>query len=75
MIFSAHEIIGKSMYTMRRAGAVICGLVAKALVSRTFIIDLEARKPTVESEKLFAVFQALGHEIALRGRETGGLRW
>lgn len=74
------------MYSMREAAAVIwelrnqqgltqAELAAKARVSRTFIIDLEAGKPTVEAAKLFAVFQALGHEIALRSRETGELRW
>ena len=74
------------MYTVREAAAVIrelrdqrgltqAQLAAHARVSRTFIIDLEAGKPTVEAAKLFAVFQALGHEIALRENETGEVRW
>lgn len=74
------------MLTVREAAAVVrelreqrqwtqAELAARASVSRSFVADLETGKPTVEASKLFDVFQALGFEVALRERETGGLRW
>jgi len=44
-------------------------------VSRTFVIDLESGKPTVETAKFMDVFQALGFEIAIRNTDTGHVRW
>jgi transcriptional regulator with XRE-family HTH domain len=74
------------MFTVREAGAAIRDarekqnltqgeLAARARVSRSFIIDLESGKPTVEASKLFDTAQALGFEIALRSRDTGEVRW
>lgn len=50
-------------------------LARRAGVSRSFVADLEAGKPTVEASKLFDVFQALGFEMALRGLESGEVHW
>ena len=74
------------MFTVREAAAVVrerrsaagltqSELAKKARVSRSFISDVEAGKSSVESAKLFDVFQALGYEVALRDRETGEFRW
>ncbi len=74
------------MFTVREAAAVIregrrqvgmtqSELAERARVSRSFLADCEAGKPTVEAAKLFDVFQALGYEIALRDSETGEVRW
>lgn len=74
------------MFTMREAAAVVrelrsvagmtqLDLAKKARVSRSFISDVEAGKATVESAKLFDVFQALGYEVALRDRQKGEFRW
>jgi HTH-type transcriptional regulator/antitoxin HipB len=74
------------VHTIREAAAVVrelrddagwtqSELAARARVSRSFIVDVEAGKATLESSKLFDVFQALGFEIALRHRDTGELRW
>jgi HTH-type transcriptional regulator/antitoxin HipB len=74
------------MYTVREAAAAVrelretrrwtqAELARRATVSRSFVADLEAGKPTVEASKLFDVFQAFGFEIALRERETGEVRW
>lgn len=73
------------MYTVREAAAVVrelreaAGLTqhelaSKAHVSRSFVADVEAGKPSVEASKLFDVFNALGHEIAVRNVETGEFR-
>jgi HTH-type transcriptional regulator / antitoxin HipB len=73
------------VYTMREAAAVVrelreqagwtqSELARRAQVSRTFVIDVEAGKPTIEASKLFDVFQALGFEVALRDRATGEVR-
>jgi len=74
------------MLTVREAAAAIrelreergwsqSELAAKAGVSRSFLVDLEGGKPTVEASKLLDVFQALGFELALRERESGDVRW
>lgn len=74
------------MYTMREMAAVVRelrhsagltqeGLAARARVSRSFIADVEAGKPTVESDRLFDVLQALGFEVALRSEDSGQVRW
>lgn len=74
------------MFTVREAAAVIregrvhagltqSELAERAAVSRSFVADCEAGKPTVEAAKLFDVFQALGYEIALRDIGTGQVRW
>lgn len=74
------------MHTVREAAAVVrelrdqagwtqSELAAKARVSRSFIADVEAGKASVESSKLFDVFQALGFEIALMDRNSGEFRW
>lgn len=74
------------MFTVREAGPLVrelreekgltqAELAQRAGVSRTFLIDLEAGKPTVETWKFMDVFQALGYEIAIRNRETGEVRW
>lgn len=74
------------MFTVREAGPLVrelreekgwtqVELAQRASVSRTFLVDLEAGKPTVETWKFMDVFQALGYEIAIRNRETGEVRW
>lgn len=74
------------MLTVREAAAVVrelrddqrltqSALAARATVSRSFVADLEAGKPTVEAAKVFDVFQALGFEMALRERTSGEVRW
>lgn len=74
------------MLTVREAAAVVrelrdirrwtqVELARRSRVSRSFVADLEAGKPTVEASKLFDVFQALGFEVALRDRDTGEVRW
>ena len=74
------------MYTVREAGPLVrelreergytqAELARRARVSRTFVIDVEAGKPTVETAKFMDIFQALGFEIAIRDRETGAVRW
>lgn len=50
-------------------------LAARAGVSRSFVADLEAGKPTVEASKLFDVFQALGFEMAFRSLRSGEVHW
>ena len=50
-------------------------LARRANVSRTFLIDLESGKATVETSKFMDVFQALGFELAIRDSETGDVRW
>lgn len=50
-------------------------LARRANVSRTFVIDVESGKVTVETSKFMDVFQALGFEIAIRNSETGNVRW
>jgi HTH-type transcriptional regulator / antitoxin HipB len=50
-------------------------LARRASVSRTFVIDLESGKASVETSKFMDVFQALGFEIAIRDSETGTVRW
>lgn len=70
------------MLTMRDASAVVRELRAqrgwtqqdlatRARLSRSFVADVESGKPTVESAKLFDLFQALGFEVALRDLTTG----
>lgn len=74
------------MFTVREAAVVVrelreargwtqSELAASARVSRSFVADVEAGKPTVEAAKLFDLFQALGFEIALRSRTSGEVRW
>lgn len=74
------------MLTVREAAAVVrelreergwtqAQLADEASVSRSFLVDLESGKPTIEASKLMDVFQALGFETALRERETGEVRW
>jgi len=74
------------MRTVREAGPLVrelreergwvqTELARRANVSRTFVIDLESGKPTVETAKFMDVFQALGFEIAIRNTETGHVRW
>lgn len=74
------------MYTVREAGPLVrelreergwsqAELARRANVSRTFVIDLESGKSTVETSKFMDVFQALGYEMAIRDRETGRVRW
>ena len=83
---SVRRQMGATVFTVREAAAVVrerrsaagmtqSELAKKARVSRSFISDVEAGKPSVESAKLFDVFQALGYEVALRDRETGEFRW
>jgi y4mF family transcriptional regulator len=50
-------------------------LATRADVSRSFVADLEAGKPTVEAAKLFDVFQALGFEMAFRSLQSGEVHW
>jgi len=74
------------VYTVREAGPLVrelreergwsqVELARRANVSRTFVIDLESGKSTVETSKFMDVFQALGYEMAIRDRETGRVRW
>ncbi|MGP0223659.1 helix-turn-helix domain-containing protein [Paenarthrobacter sp. NCHU4564] len=74
------------MRTVREAGPLIrelreergwsqVELAQRANVSRTFVIDLESGKATVETSKFMDVFQALGFELAIRDSETGDVRW
>ncbi|MCX2746995.1 MULTISPECIES: helix-turn-helix domain-containing protein [unclassified Arthrobacter] len=74
------------MFTVREAGPLVrelreehgwtqAELASRAGVSRSFLVDLEAGKSTVETWKFMDVFQALGYEIAIRNRETGKVRW
>ncbi len=74
------------MLTMREAASVVrelreergwtqAELARQARVSRSFVSDVEAGKPTSEASKLFDVFQALGFEIALRSLDAGDVRW
>lgn len=74
------------MHTIREAAAVVrelrlerkwsqADLADSAHVSRSFVADLEAGKPTLEAAKLFDVFQAFGLEVALRDRSSGHVRW
>lgn len=74
------------MFTVREAGPLVrelreeqgwtqADLARRAGVSRSFLVDLEAGKSTVETWKFMDVFQALGYEIAIRNRETGKVRW
>ncbi|QSZ50477.1 helix-turn-helix domain-containing protein [Arthrobacter sp. D5-1] len=74
------------MRTVREAGPLVrelreerawsqAELARRASVSRTFVIDLEAGKASVETSKFMDVFQALGFEIAIRDNETGAVRW
>jgi|GEM_PF-1169323 len=73
------------MYTVREAAAAVRELrenagwtqqelATKARVSRSFVADVEAGKPSVESSKLFDLFHVLGYEVALRNTETGEFR-
>ena len=74
------------MFTVREAAAVfrelrsVAGmtqsdLAKTARVPQSFISDVEAGKASVESAKLFDVFQALGDEVELRNRRPGEFRW
>ncbi|MET3904715.1 helix-turn-helix domain-containing protein [Paenarthrobacter sp. 4246] len=74
------------MRTVREAGPLVrelreerawsqAELARRASVSRTFVIDLESGKASVETSKFMDVFQALGFEIAIRDNETGAVRW
>ena len=72
--------------TVREAGPLIrelreeqgwtqAELARRASVSRSFVIDAEAGKATVEASKFMDLFQALGFEIAIRDVGTGNVRW
>ena len=50
-------------------------LADEASVSGSFVVDVEAGKPTVEASKLMDVLQPLGFETALREREPVKVRW
>ncbi|WP_426975371.1 helix-turn-helix domain-containing protein [Pseudarthrobacter sp. O4] len=74
------------MYTVREAGPWVrelreergwsqAELGRRANVSRTFVIDLESGKATVETSKFMDVSHALGFELAIGNRETGNVRW
>lgn len=74
------------MRTVREAGPLVrelreeqgwtqAELARRANVSRTFVIDLESGKATVETSKFMDVFQALGYELAIRDSVTGKVRW
>lgn len=74
------------MLTLREAAAVIrevredrrwsqIELASRAGVSRTFVIDLEAGKPTIEAARFLDVAQALGLEFGLRPIDGGEERW
>jgi len=74
------------MFTMREVASVVrdlrdqagwtqSDLAGRARVSRSFVADVEAGKPTVEAAKLFDLFQAFGLEIALRSLTDGEVRW
>ncbi|GAB2529803.1 helix-turn-helix domain-containing protein [Paramicrobacterium agarici] len=74
------------MFTMREASSIVrelrerrgwsqSELASEARVSRSFIADVEAGKPTVEAAKLFDALQALGFEVALRSLDDGQVRW
>ncbi|AMM18867.1 hypothetical protein AX769_00325 [Frondihabitans sp. PAMC 28766] len=74
------------MYTMRETSALVRelrdqrGLTQSQLaslshVSRSFVADVEAGKPSIEAGKLMDVFQALGFELALRDNVSGEVRW
>ncbi len=73
------------MLTMREAAAMVrelrdghgwtqSELASRAHLSRSFVADVEAGKPSVESAKLFDLFQALGFEVALRDLSNGEVR-
>jgi HTH-type transcriptional regulator / antitoxin HipB len=74
------------MLTVREAAAAVrelrekrgwsqSELAAHAGVSRSFVADFEAGKPTVEASKLFDIFQALGFEMAFRSLQSGEVHW
>ena len=74
------------MLTVREAAAVVrelresrawtpADLARAARVSRAVGAALEAGKSTVEASKLFDLFQAMGHEVALRSMTTDEVRW
>lgn len=74
------------MLTVREAAAVIrelrdargwtqADLARAARVSRSFVVDVESGKATVEASKLFDLFQALDYEIALRAMTGDEVRW
>lgn len=75
-----------SMLTVREAASVLrdlretkgwsqLELAQRARVSRSFVVDVETGKPTVEAGKLFDLFQALDYEIALRSLSSDEVRW
>ncbi|RUA26556.1 MAG: hypothetical protein DSY74_04780 [Actinobacteria bacterium] len=79
---AARLIRGPGVLTMRDASAVVRelrtqrgwtqqDLATRARLSRSFVADVESGKPTVESAKLFDLFQALGYEVVLRDLATG----
>lgn len=74
------------MLTVREAAALVrdlrkqhgwsqADLAARAMVSRSFVANVEAGKQTVEAGKLFDLFQALDYEVALRSLSTDEVRW
>ncbi len=74
------------MLTMREAAAVVrelredrewsqAELAKRAGVSRSFVVDLEAGKPTIEAARFLDVVQALGLEMGLRAIDGGDERW
>lgn len=78
--------MGVSVFTMRETAALVrelrdglglsqTELAVKARVSRSFVSDVEAGKPSVEAAKLMDLLQALGFEIAVRDVDSGQVRW
>ncbi|WP_375388682.1 helix-turn-helix domain-containing protein [uncultured Amnibacterium sp.] len=74
------------MYTVREAAALVrelrerrgwtqSELATRAHVSRSFVVDLEAGKPTVVAAKVFDVVQALGYEVAVRAQDGSEITW
>jgi y4mF family transcriptional regulator len=74
-VLTVREAAGVVRELRERRGWSQSDLGINAGVSRSFVADLEAGKPTVEASKLFDVFQALGFEIALRGLQSREVRW
>lgn len=56
------------------AGWIHTELATKARVSRSFLADVEAGKPSGGSSKLFDLFHLLADGVALRNTETGEFR-
>lgn len=74
-MLTVREVAAAVRELREHRGWTQAGLASRAGVSRSFVADVEGGKPTVEASKLFDLFQALGHEIALRENATGKVRW